>query len=300
MELDPNNLPSAHERALLERDAQWNALLTAMNDAVVVCDERGHVLVANAIAQRMAAQGNATWRRMPLPAGWDIVPAEDAANDAAFPTALVLADARERRNVRVHATRPNGKHCVLDVSVVPLFEPASGRLAGAATTLADVTRRVQLEAEVEELRDGVIELTASHAQELLHLNQMLERSTAFCRAITDAVPAQVAYWERGVICRYANGAFRRWVGRDSQDTLGRSRVELYVAQDDAAVQRRLEAAMQGHEEHFEIDLRGADGGRAVFCMSLVPARGREATVHGVYSIAFERGAWGRVSALKAG
>src|SRR5205085_2430418 len=84
------------------------------------------------------------------PAGWDLARADgSAANDEEFPSLQVLADGRPRRAVRVHATRANGKRVIFDVTAVPLLHRPSCRLAGVATAFADVTRRVQLEAEAQ-------------------------------------------------------------------------------------------------------------------------------------------------------
>jgi PAS domain-containing protein len=192
--------------------------------------------------------------------------------------------------VRVHATRPNGKRVAFDVTAVPLVDPASGRLAGAATTFADVTRRLQLEAEAQVQRGDLDALAAAHARELKHAHAMLERSARFCRAITDAIPAQVAYWERGAICRFANRDFLAWVGKSPDSPLGQSRLDLYGADHEAAVQQRVQSALSGKAERFSMTLQAADGRRGDFRMLFVPARGASGVVHGLYSIAYDVGA----------
>jgi len=279
-------------RALLDSEARCNAVLAATGDAVVVCDATGTVVAANPAARRLAAQGAATWHRMPLPAGWELA-APELGPAPQFPTLAVLADGVERRQVRLHATRPNGKRAEFDVTAVPVVD-AQGTLCGAATVLVDVTRRGQLESELQGLRADTEAVVAAHTRELVHANEMLERSARFCRAITDAIPAQVAYWERGTVCRFANRAFLDWIGRRTESALGHTRLELYVAADEARLRQRLARALAGTTEAFDIELRSADGRSAAVRMHFVPAAGRDGAVHGVYSVAYDIGGWRQV------
>ena len=87
----------------------------------------------------------------------------------------------------------------------------------------------------------------------------LGESQRFIRAITDALPSMVAYWDKHLRCSFANHAYAQWFGRQPHELVGMPREELLgkrIAKwDDDYVQ----GALAGQEQHFERAVTHFDG-----------------------------------------
>ncbi|TNC11487.1 PAS domain S-box protein [Methylobacterium terricola] len=135
-------------------------------------------------------------------------------------------------------------------------------------------------------RDG---LTAEQAAGLVALADQagrewrLARALAAARAdrdglrsITEAAPALIAALDRDEVCRFANGNFSRWFGREPAQVVGRP-LRAIVGEDFYAARRPLLArAFAGEAVSFESPHPGADGRHAL--VRYVPHRGPDGTV----------------------
>ena len=59
-----------------------------------------------------------------------------------------------------------------------------------------------------------------------HVEEQLRDSERFLKAITDALPGLVGYWDRDLRCRFANRQYIDWYGRDPQEMRGMAMREL--------------------------------------------------------------------------
>jgi PAS domain S-box-containing protein len=76
-------------------------------------------------------------------------------------------------------------------------------------------------------------------------------SERFIRAITDNLPAMVAYWDSDLRCQFANAPYGEWFGRDSDQMIGITMPELMGADLFARNEPFIRAAMRGESQAFE-------------------------------------------------
>ncbi len=87
----------------------------------------------------------------------------------------------------------------------------------------------------------------------------LGESQRFIRAITDAIPGMVAYWDKGLRCRFANHAYAQWFGRQPHELIDMSREELLGERIVEWNEEYAHAALAGHQQHFERAVTNFDG-----------------------------------------
>ncbi|WP_428503459.1 PAS domain S-box protein [Roseateles sp.] len=90
-------------------------------------------------------------------------------------------------------------------------------------------------------------------------NRALVDSQRFIKAITDAIPGLVAYWDKDLRCRFANKAYEDWFGRRPEELLGVSMRELLGEHVFALNSVYINGALAGQEQQFERQLTKADG-----------------------------------------
>lgn len=92
------------------------------------------------------------------------------------------------------------------------------------------------------------------------MNDSNEQETYyFLRRLADLVPSMLAYWDKDLRCRFANHAYERWFGVDSDALLGTSIRDLLGPELFALNAGHIEAALAGEPRTFERLVRGRDG-----------------------------------------
>jgi PAS domain S-box-containing protein len=79
------------------------------------------------------------------------------------------------------------------------------------------------------------------------------------RQIADNVPAMIAYWDRDLICRFANQAHFAWFGIPAAEMEGKAFTELFRDVLDDEKVRRLHAALAGERQIFDQSFHFASG-----------------------------------------
>lgn len=115
-------------------------------------------------------------------------------------------------------------------------------------TLFSARERHRFEAELVEQRN-LAETT----------NRALVESQRFVKGITDAIPGMVAYWDKDLLCRFANKAYEEWFGRRPDELMGVSLRQLLGERIFALNEAYIQGALAGQEQHFERELTKADG-----------------------------------------
>jgi len=102
-----------------------------------------------------------------------------------------------------------------------------------------------------------------HERAMADAHRHLEDSERFIRMITDNIPGMVAYWDRDLLCKYANNATLEWFGRSREEALGVTVRDILGEE----LYRRNEpfilAALQGESQVFERTMTRYDG-RTIF------------------------------------
>lgn len=100
----------------------------------------------------------------------------------------------------------------------------------------------------------LIDITARKAAE-----EALAVQGRFLQALTDTVPVQIAYFDRDLICRFANASYARWRGGVPGDVVGLHLRDIAQPRYFDAARERLAAALAGAPQRFEGERSFPDG-----------------------------------------
>jgi len=138
---------AASDLAPLVRDpGLLSQIVEVSGDAIFSEDLTGTITSWNAAAERVYGR---TAQEMVGRPTWDMLP-EETALQLQSVHEMALSGERVDRFDTWHL-RPDGRHVAVSVTVSPLRD-AAGAMAGLATSVQDVTDRVQLTAELEDAR----------------------------------------------------------------------------------------------------------------------------------------------------
>ncbi|MBL0919218.1 MAG: PAS domain S-box protein [Hydrogenophaga sp.] len=81
----------------------------------------------------------------------------------------------------------------------------------------------------------------------------------FLQAMTDTVPVQLAYFDRNMVCRFANASYARWRGGVPADVVGLHLRDIAQPRYYEPARERLAAALAGAPQRFEGERAFPDG-----------------------------------------
>lgn len=90
-------------------------------------------------------------------------------------------------------------------------------------------------------------------------DQPLEKYNYHMQLIVDRVPTMLAYWDQGLICRFANRAYETWFGVNPDDLLGTHIRDLLGPELFAMNEPHMRAALAGERQVFERPIKGPNG-----------------------------------------
>ncbi len=99
----------------------------------------------------------------------------------------------------------------------------------------------------------------------------------FLRTIADAVPCLMAYWDRDLLCSFANKAYSEWFGRPLESIIGESMQSLLGDHVFTLNLPHIDAALAGQEEKFERVFTKADGTITHAWVNYIPHRAPDGT-----------------------
>ncbi|HEY6558843.1 MAG TPA: PAS domain S-box protein [Polyangiaceae bacterium] len=178
---------------------------------------------------------------------------------------LLLPEGREAEDAEVRAaiargervpafdtTRLHADGSLLEVSVtVALIHGPAGKRLGVSKTIRDIGAAKRSAREIAELN-------ANLERQVLERTALLDASQRDLRNILDAVPSLVSYWDRDFRNRFANRAYREWLGLDPTQMPGKHLRELAGGAFDNALPR-FEAALRGEATILETTLTTREG-----------------------------------------
>jgi PAS domain S-box-containing protein len=106
------------------------------------------------------------------------------------------------------------------------------------------------------------------------------------RALTNAIPALVSYFDAGQVCRYANDYHRHWYGRTPEELVGLHIRDFIGPEQYAARQPYLARVAQGELVTFDAPVPYLDGGLRAAAVSYVP-RMIGGSFQGFYTLVFD-------------
>ncbi|WP_148293994.1 PAS domain-containing sensor histidine kinase, partial [Azospirillum sp. B4] len=187
-----------------------------------------------------------------------------------------------------HARRRRKDGQLIDVSVtISPIHDAEGRIVGASKIARDITEIKRQEEELRRNRQQLEELLATRTGEVREANKMLADQEVFTSTITDNLPGMVGYWDSLKTLRYANPAYRKWLGAGGEPVqLGVHLNTLLAPGGDADYLLRLEAALAGTPQVFEQVWRTPDGTTRHYQVNYLPER-RDLTITGTFVLVTE-------------
>jgi len=111
----------------------------------------------------------------------------------------------------------------------------------------------------------VIDITDRKAAE-----NALTAQSNFLQAITNSVPVQLAFFDRDLICRFANASYARWAQGDTTQMVGLHLSQIARPQDFESTRVRLAAALSGEIQRFEGERAFPDGHRFYASIEYTP------------------------------
>lgn len=130
-----------------------------------------------------------------------------------------------------------------------------------------------------------------HAQQIAQSQAALAASENRLRAVTESIPALVAYLDREERFRFANRHYQTYLGLDPERLVGQTLRAMRGEVAYAALAPHVQGALRGERQQFEVD--DARSGRQVcYQCNYVPDRAADGSVAGFYALGFD------VTALK--
>lgn len=123
----------------------------------------------------------------------------------------------------------------------------------------------------------------------LAVNQRTEALTAseqFTRAITDALPSMIAYWDTELRNRFANRAYLNLFGKTAEEIHGMRMRDLLGEEAFCFSEAQMQAAMQGERQCFERSVVNQDRSARHVVAHYIPD-GQPGSVRGVFVLLYD-------------
>jgi len=146
----------------------------------------------------------------------------------------------------------------------------------------DITAQKQRERELAKLLEDLIAAQA----ETERAHEASKRTSALLRAVTDAVPALVAYVDREGRYRYCNEEYRDMFGVDPESLVGRPIAEVVEPEIYDIVKPEIDRVLGGTEVAFVRPMIARGATRHVE-QRYIPSFGADGGVDGFYAIAWD-------------
>jgi len=118
---------------------------------------------------------------------------------------------------------------------------------------------------------------------LMESRQELHHSEEQLRAITDNIPAMVAFVDTAECFRFVNRNYERWLGLDPAALIGRRVIDVFGAENCVTLQPHLELALTGEASSIHHRITGIESARGRWLnMTFMPKADVDGTVSGAY------------------
>jgi PAS domain S-box-containing protein len=101
------------------------------------------------------------------------------------------------------------------------------------------------------------------------------------RAITDRIPARLAYYDKDLVCRYSNAAHASRYGKAPTDMVGSNLTEVVRPELLPEILPKVAAALSGDAQTFEAERTDASGQRRYYEIHYIPDL-RDGDIHGIF------------------
>ncbi len=244
------------ERVTPEADlsAEMSALVASAEDAIVTKSLDGTIRSWNAAAERLLGYAAAEIVGQSVNR---IIPDERLDEEA---DVLRRIGAGERVvHLETERRRKDGSVVEVSLTLSPIRD-AHGTITGASKIMRDISERRRAEAARDRSHVELGALSARLHEEVAARTSELEAARRHLRAILDALPSMVGYWDADLVNRFANKAYEDWFGVTPSTMLGTRLPELLGPELFARNRAHVEAALRGEVQSFERQIPRPDGG----------------------------------------
>ena len=149
---------------------------------------------------------------------------------------------------------------------VPSIEVCLRRRDGSEMwVLLSTTAVLDEDGQFVHTNNTLVDISASHAAEAA-----LAAQRGFLQTIADGVAVQLAFYDRDLICRFANASYARWLGTEPAALLGLHLSEIARPEDYQQGQPYLQATLNGEPQRFEGQREFPDGHRFYASIEYAP------------------------------
>ena len=150
-------------------------------------------------------------------------------------------------------------------------------LLGTVGVVRNISDRKRLDQELTSHREHLQELVDKQTAEI-------ERQKYFLRAITDALPGMVSYWDADQRNHFANAAHLKWWGKAPEQIVGLHLRELIGEKLFTKTEPYIRAVLRGEPQHFQSTLMTVAGDTTETWIQFIP-NGVADQVRGFYVLA---------------
>ncbi|MDM7941064.1 MAG: PAS domain S-box protein [Hydrogenophaga sp.] len=93
---------------------------------------------------------------------------------------------------------------------------------------------------------------------------------AILRSITNRIPARLAYYDKNLVCRFANQAHAQRYGKAPEEMVGSHLSDVVRPEVLPEIMPRVAATLSGKAQNFEAERMGADGAKNYFDIHYIP------------------------------
>jgi two-component system sensor histidine kinase/response regulator len=154
------------------------------------------------------------------------------------------------------------------VLVAPIHQP-DGSVTHYLSISDDITEQKRIQTELEGYQHRLEDLVLQRTSQLEATNRALVDSERFVRAMTDNLPAAIAYWDRDLRCRFANREYRARFAPDGQHLENRQLHEL-MGEAYEEVRQMAGRALDGEFQQYERILDAGTPVESLFWVNFVP------------------------------
>ncbi len=125
-------------------------------------------------------------------------------------------------------------------------------------------------------------LEARHRAEVMSAD--LAKSEKFIRTVTDAMPSMLGYWDKQMLCQFANKPYLEWFGRTPQEMKGVPIATTLGADLYEKSLPYIEAVLAGKPQEFERDIQKPDGSIGHILAHFIPDVGLNGDIQGFFAL----------------
>jgi diguanylate cyclase (GGDEF)-like protein/PAS domain S-box-containing protein len=148
----------------------------------------------------------------------------------------------------------------------------------AISSIAEATRRANIRARNAK-KDAEAAICAIKLS-----SEAVVKSERFIKSVTDAIPGMVSYWDKDLICRFANARYAEWFGYHSDAIVGATLLNLLGERLYAQNAPFIQGVLAGTQQCFERTLTKTDGTIAYALVNYVPDISAGGKIEGFFAL----------------